>query len=552
MAKRNPPKGAGRRSASPKKNFSGKPDSRPRKSGPGRPYGDSPSRSFSSDKGERPRSSKKFDTNRSEDSSGDEKRPYQKKKSFSSSNFSGETDSRPRKSGPGKPYRDSPSKSFGSDKGERPRSNRKFDTNRSENSSGDEKRPYQKKKSFSSSNFSGKTESRPRKSAPGKPYRDSPSKSFGSDKGERPRSNRKFDSDRSENSSGDEKRPYQKSKSFSSSNSDRPRRKFDSGESKGDRPYKKFDSKDSNEKPFKQEGFKKGGASTALRRESHYKKFDEPSEPSKRKSESSFSERKAAESLKKAESGKEKVRTDVEAPLQTGKIRLNKFIANSGVCSRREADELIKMGIISVNGKTITELGYKVNPGDEVRHESRVLRAERPVYILMNKPKGFLTTTNDPQERNTVMHLLGNSIKERVYPVGRLDRNTTGLLLLTNDGDLADKLMHPSYNAKKIYKVELDRPLTKTDAQLILEGVQLEEGRAMVDDLAIISEDKKTVGLEIHIGWNRVVRRIFEALNYDVKKLDRSVYAGLDKKNLGRGEWRFLTKEELVRLKHYK
>ncbi|HZI25605.1 MAG TPA: pseudouridine synthase, partial [Chryseolinea sp.] len=370
--------------------------------------------------------------------------------------------------------------------------------------------------------------------------------------GERPRSNRKFDTNRSENSSGDEKRPYQKSKSFSSSNSDRPRRKFDSGESKGDRPYKKFDRKDSNEKPFKQEGFKKGDPSTALRRESHYKKFDEPSEPSKRKSESSFSERKATESLKKAESGKEKVRTDVEAPLQSGKIRLNKFIANSGVCSRREADELIKMGIISVNGKTITELGYKVNPGDEVRHESRVLRAERPVYILMNKPKGFLTTTNDPQERNTVMHLLGNSIKERVYPVGRLDRNTTGLLLLTNDGDLADKLMHPSYNAKKIYKVELDRPLTKTDAQLIIEGVQLEEGRAMVDDLAILSEDKKTVGLEIHIGWNRVVRRIFEALNYDVKKLDRSVYAGLDKKNLGRGEWRFLTKEELVRLKHYK
>ena len=485
MAKRNQPKGAGRRSASPKKNFSGKPDSRPRKSSPGRPYGDSPPRSFSSDKGVHPRS------------------------------------------------------------------NRKFDTNRPENSSGEDKRPYRKNKSFSSSNFSSKSDSRPRKSAPGKPYRDSPSKSFGSDKGERPRSNRKFDTDRSENSSGEEKRPYQKNKSFSSSNSDRPRRKFDSGESKGDRPYKKFDRKDSNEKPFTQEGFRKG-PSTALRRESHYKKFDEPSEPSKRKSESSFSERKATESFKKAESGKEKVRTDVEAPLQTGKIRLNKFIANSGVCSRREADELIKMGIISVNGKTITELGYKVNPGDEVRHESRVLRAERPVYVLMNKPKGFLTTTNDPQERNTVMHLLGNSIKERVYPVGRLDRNTTGLLLLTNDGDLADKLMHPSYNAKKIYKVELDRPLTKTDAQLILEGVQLEEGRAMVDDLAILSEDKKTVGLEIHIGWNRVVRRIFEALNYDVKKLDRSVYAGLDKKNLGRGEWRFLTKEELVRLKHYK
>ncbi len=235
-----------------------------------------------------------------------------------------------------------------------------------------------------------------------------------------------------------------------------------------------------------------------------------------------------------------------------GKIRLNKFISNSGVCSRREADELIKLGLISVNGKTITELGYKVNPGDEVRHESKVLRAEKPVYILLNKPKGFLTTTADPQERNTVMHLIANIVKERVYPVGRLDRNTTGLLLLTNDGDLAEKLMHPSYNVKKIYKVDLDRPLTKADAQRILEGVKLAEGRAMVDDLAIISDDRKTVGLEIHIGWNRVVRRIFESLEYNVVRLDRSVYAGLNKKDISRGQWRFLKKEELVLLKHFK
>lgn len=232
-------------------------------------------------------------------------------------------------------------------------------------------------------------------------------------------------------------------------------------------------------------------------------------------------------------------------------MRLNRFIANSGVCSRREADELISMGLISVNGKTVTELGYKVNPGDEVRYENRVLRAEKPVYILMNKPKGFLTTTDDPQERNTVMQIIGNNVKERIYPVGRLDRNTTGLLLLTNDGDLADKLMHPSYNVKKIYKVELDRPLTRADFETILAGVRLEEGKAMVDDLAIL-DDGKTVGIELHIGWNRVVRRIFESLNYEVVKLDRSVYAGLDKKDLARGQWRFLTKEEIVRLKHFK
>lgn len=237
---------------------------------------------------------------------------------------------------------------------------------------------------------------------------------------------------------------------------------------------------------------------------------------------------------------------------KSDKIRLNKFIANSGVSSRREADELIKMGLISVNGNVITELGYKVNPGDEVRYESKVLRAERPVYILMNKPKGFLTTTDDPQERKTVMHIIGSAVKERIYPVGRLDRNTTGLLLLTNDGDLADKLMHPSFNVKKVYKVELDRPLTKSDFQAVVDGVRLEEGRAVVDDLAIVSEDGRTVGLELHIGWNRVVRRIFESLGYEVMKLDRTVYAGLDKKELSRGQWRFLNKEEIIHLKHFK
>ena len=235
----------------------------------------------------------------------------------------------------------------------------------------------------------------------------------------------------------------------------------------------------------------------------------------------------------------------------SGKIRLNKFISNSGVCSRREADNLIQMGLISVNGKVVTELGFKVNLTDDVRYENKVLKAEKPVYILLNKPKGYLTTTNDPQERDTVMHLIGNAVKERVYPVGRLDRNTTGLLLLTNDGDLADKLSHPSYNVKKIYKVELSRALSKSDFQKIQEGVRLEEGKALVDDIAVISDDGKTIGLELHIGWNRVVRRIFEALEYEVIKLDRSVYAGLDKKELPRGKWRFLKKEEVVKLKHF-
>ncbi|HQQ95611.1 MAG TPA: pseudouridine synthase [Cyclobacteriaceae bacterium] len=232
-------------------------------------------------------------------------------------------------------------------------------------------------------------------------------------------------------------------------------------------------------------------------------------------------------------------------------IRLNKFISNSGVCSRREADDLIKMGVITVNGNSVTELGYKVKPTDDVRYDGKRLKAEKPVYILLNKPKGFITTTDDPQERNTVMHLIAGACKERVYPVGRLDRNTSGLLLLTNDGDLTEKLSHPSHNVKKIYKAELDKPITKEDFQKVLSGVRLEEGKAIVDDLAVVSDDGKTVGLEIHIGWNRIVRRIFEALGYEVVKLDRSVYATLDKKDLPRGNWRFLRQDEVIRLKHF-
>lgn len=251
----------------------------------------------------------------------------------------------------------------------------------------------------------------------------------------------------------------------------------------------------------------------------------------------------APEYGKAIEKGKEDLGSD--------KIRLNRYISNSGVCSRREADELIKMGLVTVNGTVVTEMGHKVSRKDVVKYDGKTLRAEKPVYILMNKPKGFLTTTKDPQDRNTVMQIIAESVKERVYPVGRLDRNTTGLLLLTNDGELADKLMHPSHNVKKIYKVELDKPITKTDFDKIKKGVQLEEGKAIVDDLAIVSPDNKTIGIEIHIGWNRVIRRIFEALGYEVVKLDRSVYAGLDKKDLSRGHWRHLTREEVVRLKHY-
>lgn len=231
-------------------------------------------------------------------------------------------------------------------------------------------------------------------------------------------------------------------------------------------------------------------------------------------------------------------------------IRLNKFIANAGVCSRREADKLIAKGDIKVNGKTVTELGTKVSTKDKVTYLGKQLSPEKPVYVLLNKPKDFITTTDDPENRRTVMELVKNACDERIYPVGRLDRQTTGLLLLTNDGDLAKKLAHPSHKVRKIYKVELNKPITQNHFQEIAEGLKLEDGPAPVDNLAVLDKDNKTLGMEIHIGRNRIVRRIFERLGYEVVKLDRVMYAGLDKMNLSRGKWRYLTEKELIKLKH--
>ncbi|WP_429774023.1 pseudouridine synthase [Agaribacillus aureus] len=233
-------------------------------------------------------------------------------------------------------------------------------------------------------------------------------------------------------------------------------------------------------------------------------------------------------------------------------IRLNKYIANAGVCSRRDADKLISAGEISVNGKIISELGYKVKATDTIKYKNKLLTREKFVYVLLNKPKDFITTTDDPNDRRTVMQLVSKACKERIYPVGRLDRNTTGLLLFTNDGDLAKKLSHPSHNTKKVYQVELDKPLHKDDFLKVSEGLELEDGLVKVDDFAILSDDKKSLGLEIHLGKNRIVRRIFEHLGYEVIKLDRVVYGGLTKKDLKRGTWRYLSEREVVKLKHLK
>lgn len=234
---------------------------------------------------------------------------------------------------------------------------------------------------------------------------------------------------------------------------------------------------------------------------------------------------------------------------QTGEIRLNRFISQSGVCSRREADDFILAGVVTVNGQVVTELGTKILPTDEVRFNDEKLQGEKNVYLVLNKPKGYVTSLDDPHADKTVMDLVKNACTERVYPVGRLDKNSLGLLLITNDGDITRQLTHPSYHKKKIYQVTLDKPLTRADMDTLTEGITLEDGDIFADEIAYASEDKKTVGVEIHSGRNRIVRRMFEHLGYTVQKLDRVYYAGLTKKNLKRGAWRFLTKDEVMRLK---
>ncbi|MCB0790424.1 MAG: rRNA pseudouridine synthase [Flavobacteriales bacterium] len=229
----------------------------------------------------------------------------------------------------------------------------------------------------------------------------------------------------------------------------------------------------------------------------------------------------------------------------TGPVRLNRYLSQSGVCSRREADDLIQAGVVQVNGKVVTELGTKVGPGDVVVYGGQRLSMERKRYVLLNKPKDFITTTDDPRDRRTVMNLVGHACPERIYPVGRLDRNTTGVLLLTNDGDLAKRLTHPRHGVEKLYHVFLNRSVTQADVHRLVEGVALDDGPANADEASYVGADKKQVGVRLHSGRNRVVRRMFEALGYEVMKLDRVVFAGLTKKDLPRGKWRHLTEKEI-------
>jgi 23S rRNA pseudouridine2605 synthase len=233
-----------------------------------------------------------------------------------------------------------------------------------------------------------------------------------------------------------------------------------------------------------------------------------------------------------------------------GRIRLNKFIANAGICSRREADDLIGSGVVTVNGKVITELGYKIFPSDQIMYGGTPVKQEKLVYVLLNKPKDYITTVDDPQKRKTVLDLVRDAARERIYPVGRLDRNTTGLLLLTNDGELTKLLTHPRYEKQKLYHVELDKPLHRDDLLQIRKGIQLDDGLIEVDDVQYVEgASKQEVGISLHSGKNRIVRRIFEHLGYFVKKLDRVAYAGLTKKDLPRGRWRHLSPAEVARMK---
>lgn len=350
---------------------------------------------------------------------------------------------------------------------------------------------------------------------------DRPQRAYSSDRSYRPRFNPNGENgDRPQRSYGNNAggdRPYRPR--YNSEGGDRPQRSYGNNAG-GDRPYRPRYNGEGGDRPQRPYG-NRDSYSRPIRRTADY-------DPN------------AKYSKKKQIEYKEQF-VDPNEP-----IRLNKFLANAGVCSRREADEFITAGVVSVNGEVVTELGTKIKRGDEVKFHDQAVSIERKIYVLLNKPKDTVTTSDDPQARRTVMDLVKGACSERIYPVGRLDRNTTGVLLLTNDGDLASKLTHPKYLKKKIYHVHLDKNLTKADMEQIAAGIQLDDGEIQADAISYTDDFKKDeVGIEIHSGKNRIVRRIFESLGYKVVKLDRVFFAGLTKKGLRRGEWRYLTEQEV-------
>ena len=370
--------------------------------------------------------------------------------------------------------------------------------------------------------------------------------------GDKPRGERRRFNDR------DEERPRRK---FNDREEERPRRRFEDE----DRPRRRFNDRDE-ERPRRR--FNDHEEERPRRRfndreeERPRRRFNDREEdrprrrfndgderPRGRRRDDNFNEDEAPRRGRKGYVREKDPMYD--RPAATGEIRLNKYLADCGVCSRREADDLIKAGCVTVNGEVITTMGYKVKTTDKVMYGTQTLNREKLRYLLLNKPKGYITTADDPEGRVTVMELVKEACPERIFPVGRLDKNTTGLLLLTNDGDLAKKLTHPSSEITKLYHVVLDKPLTRNDMLRIAEGIELDDGMITPDEIAYDADDdsKKSIGIKLHSGRNRIVRRIFEHLGYDIVKLDRVMFAGLDKYKLPRGEWRFLSDQEVAALK---
>jgi 23S rRNA pseudouridine2605 synthase len=373
--------------------------------------------------------------------------------------------------------------------------------------------------------------------------------------GEKPRGERRFndddrprrlkfeDDERPRRKFNDDERPRRRF----NDNEEKPRRRFNDEE---DRPRRrKFEDNEKPRRKFNDEDRPRRKFNDEDRPKRRFTKDEEKPRRGSRRFEERHEEEEAP---KRGRKGYVREKDPLyDRPAATGDIRLNKYLADCGICSRREADDLIKAGCVTVNGEVITTMGFRVKTNDKVVYGGQTLNREKLRYILLNKPKGYITTADDPEGRETVMELVKGACDERIFPVGRLDKNTTGLLLLTNDGDLAKKLTHPSSEITKLYHVVLNKPLTKNDMLRISDGIELDDGFISADSIAYDEDDesKKGIGIELHSGRNRIVRRIFEHLGYDVMKLDRVMFAGLDKYKLPRGEWRFLTDKEVAMLK---
>ena len=428
--------------------------------------------------------------------------------------------------------------------GDKPRGERRFDDNRGDRRFGDRKFGDRPRRRFDDEERGeGRRDDRPRRRFDDD---DRPRRRFDDDK---PRERRFHDDERPRRRFDDTERPrrrFDDDKPRERRFDDRPRRRFDDDE----RPRRRFDDDKPRERRFHDDERPRRRFDDERPR----RRFDDdrPRGGNRRFDDRTRRRFDDEEEPRRGRKGYVREKDPLyDRPKATGEIRLNKYLADCGICSRREADDLIKAGCVMVNDEVITTMGYKVKTDDKVVYGGQTLNREKLRYILLNKPKGYITTSDDPYERDTVMELVKNACTERIFPVGRLDKNTTGLLLLTNDGELAKKLTHPSSEVTKLYHVVLNKPLTKNDMLRIADGIELDDGMIAADKIAYDEDDdsKKSIGIELHSGRNRIVRRIFEHLGYEVVRLDRVMFAGLDKYKLPRGEWRFLTDAEVNRLR---